>query len=124
MREAGAHNQHLGRSRSDDIALVPKRILEAVRKRLKKDVGLLAAGWNLGAEKLKVGLPAWVRRHGEFSEQSHGSRFILAVTNAVPFVGNVRGYARRIQKVIDYQARKLEQQAEHLLKKAIKKAGF
>jgi hypothetical protein len=128
MREAGTHNQHIGRSRSDDIALLPKRILEAIRKRLKKDVGLLAAGWNLAAQKLKVGLPAWVKRHGkvhgEFSEQSHGRRFILAVTNAVPFVGNVRGYAKRIQKVIDYQARKLERQVEHLLKTAVKKAGF
>jgi hypothetical protein len=52
------------------------------------------------------------------------SPFILAVTNAVPFVGNVSGYANRIQKLIDYQARKLERQAEHLLKKAVKKAGF
>ena len=110
------------------IALVPKRILEAIRKRLKKDVGLLAAGWISPRRKLKVRLPSWVTRHGkvhgEFSVQSHGSRFILAVTNAVPFVGNVRGYANRIQKVLDYQARKLERQVEHLLKKAVKKAGF
>ena len=51
-------------------------------------------------------------------------RFILAVTNAVLFVGNVRGYARRIAEVIDYQARSLNGKATHLLKKAVKKAGF
>lgn len=128
MREAGAHNAHVGRWVADDIALVPRNVFAQVRVLLKKRVGELAAGWNAAATKLGVRLPAWVRRHGD----SRGSASVtvgastirIVVENAVKFVGNVKGYERRVQKAIDYQARKMDRQADYLLKKALRAAGF
>ena len=38
--------------------------LRALKRELLKRVGELAAGWNAGAQKLGVKLPAWVARHG------------------------------------------------------------
>ena len=38
--------------------------LRSLRNELLKRVGELAAGWNAGAAKLGVKLPAWVTRHG------------------------------------------------------------
>ncbi|MEA3213561.1 MAG: hypothetical protein QOE70_6618 [Chthoniobacter sp.] len=38
--------------------------LRALKRDLLKRVGELAAGWNAGAQKLGVKLPAWVARHG------------------------------------------------------------
>jgi hypothetical protein len=127
-RDAGAHNQHVGRSRGDDVALVPKSVRDAVRKTLYKDVGELAAGWNASAAALGVRLPAFVKRHGD----KHGSmkvvitekRIRLELENAVPFVGNVHGYERRVQKAVDIQAAKMDREADFLMKKAIRSAGF
>ena len=38
--------------------------LRALKRELLRRVGKLAAGWNAGAQKLGVKLPAWVARHG------------------------------------------------------------
>jgi hypothetical protein len=38
--------------------------LRALKRDLLKCVGELAAGWNAGAQKLGVKLPAWFARHG------------------------------------------------------------
>jgi hypothetical protein len=38
--------------------------LRSLQRELLGKVGELAAGWNAGAEKLGVKLPAWVTRHG------------------------------------------------------------
>lgn len=107
---------------------VGKSELLALQRRLLKEVGWLAAGWNEAALKLGVRLPAWVARHGS----GHGSiaitrgssLFRITVANEVGFVGNVKGFNRRIQSAINLQANAMRRQAEHLLKKGIRKAGF
>ena len=79
--------------------------LRAFKRQLLARVRELAAGWNVGAEKLGVKLPAWIARHG--SKRSSAAvintfrvvRIIL--TNAVKYVTNVESYDRRIQSAIN-----------------------
>lgn len=95
---------------------------------LQKGVGILAAGWNASADKLGVKLPAWVKRHGSASgslvEVDKAGRFRLELNNEVPFVGNVRAYERRVQRALDFQARKMNRQADYLLNESLKQAGW
>lgn len=107
---------------------IPKSELLALQRRLLKEVGWLAAGWNEAARKLGVRLPAWVSRHGTGKGSAvitrNGSVFRITVANEVSFVGNVKGFARRVQGAINLQANAMRRQAEHLMKKGIRKAGF
>ena len=100
----------------------------ALRKTLLARVGWLASGWNAAAQKLGVRLPAWITRHGTGAGiilvTSDGRRFRIEISNAVKFVGSVKDLDRRIQKAVDYQANAMQRQADFLLKKAVKKAGF
>ena len=87
-----------------------------------------AAGWNAGAQKLGVKLPAWVARHG--SKRSAAAvintftRFRIILTNAVKYVTNVESYDRRIQSAINIQGRKMQRRAEFLLTRALRRAGW
>jgi hypothetical protein len=107
---------------------VPKAELLALQRRLLKEVGWLAAGWNEAAHKLGVRLPAWVGRHGTGKGSvvitRSGAVFRITVANEVSFVGNVKGFTRRVQSAINLQANAMRRQAEHLMKKGIRKAGF
>ena len=100
----------------------------ALKKKLLLRVGWLASGWNAAAQKLGVKLPAWISRHGTGAGiilvTSDGRRFRIEISNAVKFVGSVKDLDRRIQKSVDYQANAMQRQADFLLKKAVKKAGF
>ncbi|XHR30414.1 MAG: hypothetical protein ACFUZC_07595 [Chthoniobacteraceae bacterium] len=99
----------------------------ALRKMLFARVGWLASGWNPAAKKLGVRLPAWIARHsgpGGIIPTSDGRRFRLEVTNAVKFVGSVKNYEGRIAKAVQYQANAMQRQADYLLKKSVKQAGF
>ena len=107
---------------------VSKSELLALQRRLLKEVGWLSAGWNEGALKLGVRLPAWVSRHGSgrgsVSIINSGATFRITIANEVGFVGSVKGFSRRVQSAIDLQANAMRRQAEHLMKKGIRKAGF
>lgn len=102
--------------------------LRALKRELLKRVGELAAGWNSGAQKLGVKLPAWVARHG--SKRSSAAVlntfrvFRIILTNAVKYVTNVESYDRRIQSAINIQGRKMQRRAEFLLKRALRQAGW
>ena len=102
--------------------------LRALKRDLFKRVGELAAGWNAGAQKLGVKLPAWVARHGsgrsEVTVLNTFRLFRIILTNAVKYVGNVDDYDRRIQSAIKIQGRKMERRAEFLLTRALKQAGW
>ena len=111
-----------------DIGLVTTRDYDRFVRLLQKGVGMLAAGWNRAGELLGVKLPLWVRRHGSSRGEAvvteTATLFRLTLSNAVAFVDNVRGYQWRVQKAVDYQARNMNRQADYLLKKAMKKAGW
>ncbi len=124
---SGANGRVNPRSRKEKL-LVAQRVAVQVIAKLQKRVGWLAAGWNKAAAHLGVRLPAWVRRHGdsygEVKVEVTATKFRLELGNVVKFVGNVRDYSRRVQRALDYQANKLNRQADYLMKKAIKAAGF
>ena len=102
--------------------------LRALKRQLLARVGELAAGWNAGAEKLGVKLPAWVARHG--SKRSSAAVintfrvFRIILTNAVKYVTNVESYDRRIQSAINIQGKKMQRRAEFLLTRALRQAGW
>ncbi|MEQ1861995.1 MAG: hypothetical protein ABMA13_18915 [Chthoniobacteraceae bacterium] len=102
--------------------------LRALKRDLLKRVGELAAGWNAGAQKLGVKLPAWVARHGsgrsEVTVLNTFRVFRIILTNAVKYVSNVDAYDRRIQSAINIQGRKMQRKAEFLLARALRKAGW
>lgn len=102
--------------------------LRALKRDLLKRVGELAAGWNAGAQKLGVKLPAWVARHG--SKRSSAAVlntfrvFRIILTNAVKYVTSVDAYDRRIQSAINIQGKKMQRRAEFLLSRALNRAGW
>ena len=102
--------------------------LRTLKRQLLARVGELAAGWNAGAQKLGVKLPAWVARHG--SKRSAAAvintftRFRIILTNAVKYVTNVESYDRRIQSAINIQGKKMQRRAEFLLTRALRQAGW
>ena len=102
--------------------------LRALKRQLLARVGELAAGWNAGAEKLGVKLPAWVARHG--SKRSSAAVintfrvFRIILTNAVKYVTNVESYDRRIQSAINIQGKRMQRRAEFLLTRALRQAGW
>ena len=107
---------------------VPGAEFNALKKTLLGRVGWLASGWNAAAQKLGVRLPAWISRHGTGAGvilvTSDGRRFRIEISNAVKYAGSVKDLDRRIQKAVTYQANAMQRQADFLLHKAVKKAGF
>ncbi len=102
--------------------------LRALKRDLLKRVGELAAGWNAGAQKLGVKLPAWVARHGTKRSSAAVINtfrvFRIILTNAVKYVTNVESYDRRIQSAINIQGKKMQRRAEFLLKRALTRSGL
>ena len=95
--------------------------LRALKRQLLARVGELAAGWNAGAEKLGVKLPAWGARRGS-------KRSLAAVINTFRvfriILTNVESYDRRIQSAINLQGKKMQRRAEFLLTRALRQAGW
>lgn len=85
-----------------------RQLKKYIRMRQQR-VGLLAAGFNAGAARLGVNLPAWVRRHGApFSlldiRRSVGN-YSITIGNKTPFVTNT-DVPRRMQWVLNSEKRK------------------
>ena len=127
----GLRDPHTGRINPRNLKApypVDASALRALKRQLLARVGELAAGWNAGAEKLGVKLPAWVARHG--SKRSSAAvintftRFRIILTNAVKYVTNVESYDRRIQSAIHIQGKKMRRRAEFLLTCALRQAGL
>lgn len=53
-----------------------------------------------------------------------GSKFRITIANEVRFVGNVKGFAGRIQSAINHQANAMRRLADYLLRKALKKSKY
>lgn len=103
-------------------------VVNGVIRLLQKSVGILAAGWVKACAKYKVSMPAWMKRHGAANgaafETNTLTRFRVTVANEVPFVGDVKDFNRRVEKAVEYQENAMNREADFLLKKAIKEAGF
>jgi len=114
-------------------ALRPKAQVDAAKYRalqalLKARVGFLASGWNKMGERLQVNIPHWVKRHGfkagTVKVIETKTRFRIEGVNETAYVGNVKDYLRRIDTVVQYQARKLDRQCVAILKKLGRQSGF
>lgn len=85
------------------------RYLAAYIKQQQARVGLLAAGFKPGAEKLRARLPAWVRRHastiGTVHIQSDLSRFTITISNRARH-GTANDLPRRMAYVLNSGKRK------------------
>lgn len=102
--------------------------LREFQKKLFLLVGLLAGGWNSAAAHLRVGLPAWVKRHGasrgSVNVHADSHKFSITLNNEVKFVGGVKDYERRLQWAVNAQAKKMDRQCDFLLKRALRRSGF
>jgi hypothetical protein len=128
VSKAGTRDKVIGRHVFIDKMVISAAAKAQLLKHLFAHVGILASGWNAAAEKLGVKLPAWVRRHGTRFGSAElevtATRFRAVLSNEAEFIGNVRGYEERIARAFNYQAAKMDRQADYLQKKAIKEAGF
>jgi hypothetical protein len=102
--------------------------LRALQRELFALVGKLAGGWNAGAAKLGVKLPAWVARQGRgrgaLAVVNTFRLFRITIINAVKYVTSVSDYERRINSAISIQASKMRRKAEFLLTRALRRAGW
>ena len=73
-------------------------------------------------------LPAWVARQGRgrgaLSVVNTFRLFRITIINAVKYVTSVSDYERRINSAVSIQAGKMRRQAEFLLKRALRRAGW
>ncbi|MCE9611433.1 MAG: hypothetical protein K8R23_14650 [Chthoniobacter sp.] len=102
--------------------------LRALQRELFARVRKLAGGWNAGAGKHGVKLPAWVTRQGRgrgaLAVVNTFRLFCITIINAVKYVTSVSDYERRINSAISIQASKMRRQAEFLLTRALRRAGW
>lgn len=118
-----------GKGGRDRRWAVSKPRLDAYKAKKLAQVGLLASGWAAAARKLGARLPVWIMRHGAALGQVlvRVSRegLSIRISNAVPYVGNVKGLSRQVQWALNNRARQMDKQIENLaIKRAAKKAGF
>lgn len=104
-----------------DLAIVPKRQFDNYLALMKGKVGELASGWNAAAAALNVARPAWISRHGDRLGQVvmelDGERMRILFSNDTPYANNVRDFAARVQKAVDWQARDMNRRVDEYARK-------
>lgn len=100
---------------------VDRRKLAALEKALLARVGWLAGGWNPAARQLSARVPSWARRHGTAPGMVRVTATAAAlevyIRNDVRYAASVEGLRRRVQRALDAQARAMERQIPHLLRR-------
>ncbi len=98
--------------------------LTRYRRSKEKNVGMLASGYN-DAEKLKVSLPAWIKRHQKkFSSSTmkgEGVKLEVVFHNTVPFGASET--KRRVRYVLGYRKAGLKRRLPYVIKKTLRKHG-
>jgi hypothetical protein len=112
-----------------DIATAPAGLIKTYIAAQVAKVGILASGWNSAATRLGLQLPTWITRHGTARGQCEvlttGGRVKIRITNAVRYVGDVRGMDRRVQSALNNRAKQMDKQVDDFaVKKASRAAGF
>lgn len=90
-------------------------------------VGIYASGFNAAAARLSArGVPAWVTRHGTafsgISIQETPTSFHITISDKVPF--GQADTIRRMEYVLRYRTNALQRQMPHIIRNALKTAGF
>ena len=112
-----------------DVATAPAGLIKTYIAAQVAKVGILASGWNSAATRLGLQLPTWITRHGTARGQvdviTSGGTVKIRITNAVRYVGDVRGMDRRVQSALNNRAKQMDKQVDDLaVKRASRAAGF
>lgn len=97
-----------------------------IRKRADQ-VGFLASGWVASARRTGAAAPSWVGRHNApgwstLDVLPHGIYFTMA--NQTPYVNEIEGLDRRIQRALDIQTAKLLKQVDHMVAASARQSGL
>lgn len=101
-------------------------LVRYIREKQRR-VGFLAAGWKAAAEKLKVNLPAWIKRHSAPGSAKISMTSMVVEVEARNFVSykEFQDLERRVQSALDSQAAAMLRRVEnYAIRKAAKQAGF
>ena len=127
-RNSRRHNGQITRGQKA-LYFVDKEKLNALHKKLIRNIGMLISGWSAAAIELGVSVSAWITRHGrsrgsiKIREAADGGS--ITITNAVPYATEVKGFESRVQRTFDDRARAMQRQMlRHALAKAARKAGL
>lgn len=122
-------NRTNGRIRRNAVKVYARAAsINRVIREKKRRVGFLAAGWNDAARLTGARVPAWISRHIDGKGRGRiifgNGEIRVVMSNATPFVGNVSGLQRRVQRALNDQGRKMQRAAESYYQKQLKNAGF
>lgn len=99
--------------------------LERHRRSREKRVGMYASGYN-DADKIKVALPSWIKRHQKAFSSSNkkgdGVKLEIVFHNTVPF--GAADTKRRIRYVIAYRKNGLKRRLPYVVKKTLARYGI
>lgn len=120
MSAAGTYTRDIGRWKWIDQMVVRESTFNRYLRSVQRNVGFYAAGWRPSAESVGLTLPAYMKGHaalGSFSLVMDEKKLEAHFLNRVGFETIDRDVQRRIQWAISEEARKMERQIPHLLRK-------
>lgn len=128
--DPGLHKSERDRRGRVRSRLVPGRIvtdfkkLDRYIKKKKKNVGLLAAGFNGAAIVLSASLPAWVKRHGIQAKGIQvietGTDYTIVIQNTAPWA-RAQEMQRRMSYVHRYRQEALQRKLAAVLRAEAKR---
>lgn len=120
MSAAGTYTRDIGRWKWIDQMVVRESTFNRYLRSVQRNVGFYAAGWKPSVESVGLTLPAYMRGHaalGNFSLVVNDQKLDAHFINRVGYEKVDRDLKRRIQWAISEEARKMERQIPHLLRK-------
>lgn len=123
----GARNKK-GRTRSrnrKDKVPVTRAVLRSYIKKKQEHVGRLAAGWNSASNRLRVRVPAWVKRHsspGSVVLEVGGRGGVkFRATNSIDHASEQPNFQRGVYIAMAMQANAMKRQIDSYLAKEMVK---
>lgn len=127
MTQAGGRTRDVGRWKFIEQMVVSRTSFQRYLAYIFPHVGIYASGFNAAASQLGAkSVPDWVLRHGTANGsiriQEGADSFTVTMSDDVPF--GQADTARRMQSVLGYRASALDRAMPHVIRNALKKAGF
>jgi hypothetical protein len=126
-RVKGGSRAESKRSHANRVMSAPAADVERYIRQAKRKVGILRSGWVEAANRFKIQVPAWVRRHsgrGSIAVKVGGNGIQIEAENAVRYARGLRDIQRRINWVVMVQEQKTERQMEKILAKRVGSRSF
>ncbi len=99
----------------------------AYRRKVKRKVGTLAAGFNRASARLGYRPPAWIWRHpslGAIKVGFHDKGIKIKIVNKVRFAGKVKDLERHAQRALNLRGQALRRQWKAYKHRLAQKSGF